>query len=249
MMPHLKFHIKAFWLLLVIASILPASADDHRNAFETAVGLYQDAKYEAAYLQFRKALQLLPEDPLIEYNLGNTAFMLGRYEQARAHWLAFIERDRRRTAISKAYFNVGNAWYREGRFQEAAWFYQRALAQQPDDLDARHNLTISLRQLQFANGGKLPQLGQRQEQARPHDNAQTDSRSTQALPRIKTGARQDATMVRKTSEHQVQADLSQAPLSTEAAMKLLNIVKDGAFTFGPEAPEDAHRFKTARKEW
>jgi tetratricopeptide (TPR) repeat protein len=244
-----KYHIKTFCLLLAIAWILPASADDHRDAFENAVGLYQKAEYDAAYRQFGKALRFSEDGSDVEYNLGNTAFMLGRYQQARAHWLTFIEHDHRRTAIIKAYYNIGNAWYREGRFQEAAWFYQQALAQRPDDPDARHNLSIALRQLRFGKSENLPYLDQRQKQARPPEDPQTDSRSTQALSRNKPGARQDAAMDRKASDKTIQADLSKAPFSPREAMTILNQVKDGAFTFGTEAPEDARRAGKAPKDW
>jgi tetratricopeptide (TPR) repeat protein len=68
---------------------------------------------------------------------GNDAYLRGDYAAAVA---AYQELDRQGLVSSDLYFNLGDAYYRQGSLGPAIWAFERAAAADPDDEDARYNL-------------------------------------------------------------------------------------------------------------
>jgi tetratricopeptide (TPR) repeat protein len=69
---------------------------------------------------------------------GNDAYLHGDYAGAVA---AYQELDREGLVSADLYFNLGDAYYRQGKLGRAIWSFERAAALEPDDDDARYNLT------------------------------------------------------------------------------------------------------------
>ena len=98
-----------------------------------------------------------PEQPLLEYNAGTTAYKAGQFPQAAAAFQQSIAHspagDAKRLADQEdAYYNLGNTLYRTGQKTEqsapqdsiAKWTdavkaYETALQLRPDDADSRYN--------------------------------------------------------------------------------------------------------------
>jgi tetratricopeptide (TPR) repeat protein len=68
---------------------------------------------------------------------GNEAYLHGDYAAAVA---AYEEVDRQGPASSDLAFNLGDAYFRKGAIGPAIWAFERALALDPGDEDARYNL-------------------------------------------------------------------------------------------------------------
>jgi len=68
---------------------------------------------------------------------GNDAYLRGDHAAAIA---AYQEIDRQGVVSSDLYFNLGDAYYRQGNLGRAIWAFERALAVDPEDDDARYNL-------------------------------------------------------------------------------------------------------------
>src|SRR5262249_24595595 len=68
---------------------------------------------------------------------GNEAYLHGDYAGAVA---AYQEVDRQGLASSDVAFNLGDAYFRKGAIGPAIWAFERALAFDPNDDDARYNL-------------------------------------------------------------------------------------------------------------
>lgn len=68
---------------------------------------------------------------------GNDAYLHGDYAGAVA---AYEELDRQSLVSADLYFNLGDAYYRQGNLGRAIWSFERAAAVDPDDEDARYNL-------------------------------------------------------------------------------------------------------------
>jgi tetratricopeptide (TPR) repeat protein len=69
---------------------------------------------------------------------GNDAYLHGDYAGAVA---AYEELDRQGLVSADLCFNLGDAYYRQGNLGRAIWSFERAAALDPDDDDARYNLT------------------------------------------------------------------------------------------------------------
>jgi tetratricopeptide (TPR) repeat protein len=68
---------------------------------------------------------------------GNEAYLHGDYAGAVA---AYEEVDRQGLASADVAFNLGDAYFRKGALGPAIWAFERALAFDPGDDDARYNL-------------------------------------------------------------------------------------------------------------
>lgn len=68
---------------------------------------------------------------------GNDAYLRGDYAAAIA---AYEQLDRQQIVSAELTFNLGNAYYRQGQLGRAIWCWERALAIDSDQDDARYNL-------------------------------------------------------------------------------------------------------------
>lgn len=71
------------------------------------------------------------------WKLANDAYLRGNYPAAVT---AYEQLDREGLVSSDLYFNLGAAYYRSGVLGRAVWAFERAVALDPDDDDARYNL-------------------------------------------------------------------------------------------------------------
>lgn len=74
------------------------------------------------------------------WNAGNSAYTQAEYKQAIAYYdsvqtLGYTGHD--------LYYNLGNAYFRDGKIGKAILNYERALDLRPADSDARHNLNVA----------------------------------------------------------------------------------------------------------
>lgn len=68
---------------------------------------------------------------------ANDAYLRGDYAAAVS---AYEQLDRQQVVSAELAFNLGNAYYRKGQLGPAIWSWERALALDPDQDDARYNL-------------------------------------------------------------------------------------------------------------
>ncbi len=102
----------AFVMLLVLA--LPAVAEEVARAPSTSAAFVDTAFLEA-----------------------NEQYRAGRYEAAAEGYRALLEGGVEHPAL---YFNLGNAWMKNGRLGEAVWAYLKAQVFMPRDVDLQANL-------------------------------------------------------------------------------------------------------------
>ena len=116
--------------------------------------LYEQGKFAQAQEVYLKAKRLFPDNVQIDYNLGNTDYQLGYFKKAIKSWQAAAEKIDLEQFRQKVYYNIGNAFYREERYKEAAGYYQKALKLNPDDKSAEFNLKLALRRFAAAKKKK-----------------------------------------------------------------------------------------------
>ncbi len=107
---------------------------------------YLNGDYTAALDAYEGAGELAPEvgEPL--YNAGNALYRMEQYDESLAYYDESL-RYARGDVRSRGLFNRGNAAYKMESYAEAAEAYIEVLRIAPDDLDAKHNLELALRQL------------------------------------------------------------------------------------------------------
>jgi stress-induced-phosphoprotein 1 len=103
------------------------AAKDHGNA------LYKQKKFDEALVEFSKAKELDPTNMTFYNNEAATYFEMGRYEECIATCEKAVEVGREQRAdfklIAKAFGRIGNAYAKQGNYEQAIRFYNKSLTE------------------------------------------------------------------------------------------------------------------------
>jgi Ca-activated chloride channel family protein len=160
---------KAVALVLLLA--LPATVFAGPGK---ALKQYGAGKFDAAQLEYERALKSKPDDPRLHFNAGAAAFQAKDYDTALGHLNSALLAQEV-PLQQRAYYNLGNTRFRLGEdagkpdekkthWEQAVKGYESALKLDPKDEDARHNLDFVKQ--------RLEELKQQQQQQKDDKNQQ-----------------------------------------------------------------------------
>ena len=112
---------------------------------------YLEGDYSLAETQYRAEAAKAPEDPQLQFNLGTASYKSGKYDEALNAFQAALN-VQEIPLQNKAYYNMGNALYRQGqgteksdpkdtiqKWESSVQAYEGALKLDPEDQDAVFN--------------------------------------------------------------------------------------------------------------
>lgn len=142
-------------LVLNIALLLIAGAASAQVKKIVREGnkLYEEKKYKEAAAAYQKALQKDPTYMPGLFNLGNSLYQQKQYEAARKTMEATAKASKDKTGKGAAHYNAGNTYMEEQKWQEAVNAYKQALKNNPQDADAKYNLSYALAMMKKNSGG------------------------------------------------------------------------------------------------
>lgn len=182
--------LSAASVLLVYAGISATSADA-----ATGLDLYNRGDFEGALSSFQLQLQQDPKSPVTNFNAGDAAYRLDKYDEAFEAYAKALE-SHDPNLRQKSYYNAGNALFKEGDGQEelgrrltnyydARYLYHQSLDLNPQDEATKKNLALLEQRIKQAEverdeqrqkqlGQKRAQSGgpQRRKRKRPNQNGQ-----------------------------------------------------------------------------
>ena len=113
---------------------------------------YSRRDYHEAQAAFQQAALDKPDNPVAHYNLGAALYKQGKFREATRAFQASILRHSGQTehTLNLAYihYNLGNAQFKSDDLTGAIESYRHTLRLDPQDADARHNLTLALQLVQ-----------------------------------------------------------------------------------------------------
>jgi len=133
---------------VILLGVLPSGVAAQRGRTELNDGnrLYQEGRFSEAHEKYLEALRDAPDLPLALFNDGNALYQSEEYVRALDAYSAAIESGDPELA-APAWYNLGNALYRQQRFPESLEAYKQALRLDPGEVDYKHNLELTLEQL------------------------------------------------------------------------------------------------------
>lgn len=169
-------------LVLLLIVVGTARAD-------TASRLYEQGRYAEALERYQKAAEKQTENWPLFYDLGAAAYKAGRPDEAaKAFERALGSSDPALQA--KAFYNLGNSYYRLGEaaekqsieqamphYQHSLKSYENSLAVQPQDADAKFNRDMVKKKIQELK--KQQQEQQQQNQQNQQQQQQNQQQQTQ----------------------------------------------------------------------
>jgi Ca-activated chloride channel family protein len=135
----LSIYIIAGWI--VGLGIIPAAqADSFDLKAREGVTHYNREEFDQAATKFQESQLATPESSDVAYNLANSHYRLGRYEDAVEAYKKSLGEKTPTHLRQKSYYNMGNAYYRMGYMDEAIDSYKKALELNTGDMDSKFNL-------------------------------------------------------------------------------------------------------------
>jgi predicted O-linked N-acetylglucosamine transferase (SPINDLY family) len=120
------------------SGLAPASAGElnHRG-----ITLAQQGRLDEAIADFRRAVQIDPDNAVAHGNLGLALILQGRLDEAIANCRRCVEL---KPDVAEGYSNLGRAWMAQGRIEEALACFRRALELRPGFAEAHNRLGLAL---------------------------------------------------------------------------------------------------------
>lgn len=139
-----------FSFLILLAILYSGNAEssvlsgDMTNIFES----YNGEKYEDVLEKLSMEEIESPQNVYIKYNIGNCLYNLKRYRDSEKYYKLVVKMSADRVLMEKSFYNMGNAFFREGKILEAIKAYSEALAIDGNDSDAAYNLEFAKKKLE-----------------------------------------------------------------------------------------------------
>lgn len=200
----------SFMFLLICNSAFAQISDVSKGNEE-----YEKKRYRNAESAYRKALEKDAKQYQGNYNLGNALYRQNKYEEATQQYLnaATTSNDQQRQA--RAMYNMGNSFLKAQKYQESIEAYKKALRINPDDEDARYNLSYALQ--------KLKQQQQQQKQDQQKDQQKKDQQKQEQQNQQKPDQpKQD----QQQQQQNQQKPQPQPKISREEAERMLRALKN-----------------------
>ena len=122
--------------------------------------------FDDALDSFREAQVERPELPELNLNTGATLYELKSYDRSQRETQEALSPEPSELR-ARAHYNMGNIFFQTDALEDAFESYKKALRDNPDDMDAKVNLELTLRQLQAQQQQQAQQQAQEQGEGEP----------------------------------------------------------------------------------
>ena len=148
----MKYNIA--YICILISGLSFAQNEDKEKELQLALESAKNHVYQGnvlvdadnyinAEMEYRKAISQAPSVVAGSYNLGNTYYEKGNYEEALYRHTEAAKSATTKIEKHKAYHNIGNVLMKEELCKEAVEAYKDALRSDPTDDETRYNLAIA----------------------------------------------------------------------------------------------------------
>lgn len=145
--------MKRLLLIILILWSLPLlsfAQKEVRSQVRKGNALFEKEKYTEAEIEYRKALELNPNDVETNYNLANTLYRTERGEEAGKIYQQLLKEIKlmpKERAADLAH-NAGNVAMKSKDYQAAIELYKESLRRRPTDEETRFNLALAQKLLE-----------------------------------------------------------------------------------------------------
>lgn len=241
------------FFLLLLTTGTNSFSQSARGLINEGVDLYQEQKFTDAEVNFKKGTELDPESFEAKFNLGDAYFKQQRYDEAVKTYqdaFASAKTDEQR---AKVYYNIGNSLLKAQKVKESIGAYKESLKLNPNDPEAKYNLSYALnllknqqqqnQQQQNDNkDNKKDQKKDKNEQDKKQDEQKKDNQQQQPQNQQQKNeeAQQDNTKQQQQKEQKI---------SKEEAQRILDALKDNEKELQKKLRKIKGRRVKTEKDW
>jgi tetratricopeptide (TPR) repeat protein len=242
----LKIYIAALTLFLS-STILPAQSA--HKSLRDGDEEYDLEHYKEAEKHYRDAADFKYGDPTAAYNLGNSFYQQGNWDDAAKRFEQALRSAPNSTFKADALHNLGNAFLKQEKYKEAVQAYEKSLRLRPGDAETKQNLQMAKkkfkeeqpRQQQEKNDREKQQKNQEeqeQKQSQSEQNQQNEQQQNQEPQQQNQGEGQPLQPTLNQQQAQKQAE----KMKKEEARRLLETA------IGPEDQKNTRKYRELRQQ-
>ena len=132
--------IKYLTIIVFLSSTLTVSAQSDEKAIRRGNRNYKSGNYEQAITNYRKALEIRPNNAKAQFNLGDAYYAKQSYDTAYNEFQKVVEMSPDAKLKSDAVYNMGNCLLAQNKYYDAFNIYKVSLKLNPDNDNALYNL-------------------------------------------------------------------------------------------------------------
>lgn len=140
-------HKSQLIIIIVTLTFVTACGESAARYNNAGNQKYEAKNYTEAVDNYVAAQREDPDVPEPYYNAGNAYHRQGNFESAAAQTQQSIRTSEGEIA-ENSYYNLGNTYFKVEDWPAAIEAYKEALKLNPDDLDAKYNLELALKELE-----------------------------------------------------------------------------------------------------
>ena len=208
----MKIPIFALAAVLGIQSFgtAPASADSFASENNRGNKLVADGKPDEAIDAYRAARIERPNDPGVDYNIGNAFHENGAFDTAASAYQQALGHAGG-PLLANTEYNLGNTLYRKQDFQAAVEAYKQSLIANPNDRDAKHNLELALKQMQKQDSSQQKPDSSQQDQKKDQNKSDSSQQNQDKNKQDSTDQQKQQDKQNDQQDQQSQNDQQQPP--------------------------------------
>ena len=146
-------------------------SQNERNIARTGNKNYNNGLFSESEVNYRKSLSKDQAFEEVQFNLADALYKQERYDESIDVLTNLTSSTKNSILKSDGYYNLGNNFYQQQKFEEAAEAYKSCLKINPSDEQARYNLTKTL--------DLLDQQQQQSKNNQEDDNKEDDNKEDQ----------------------------------------------------------------------
>ena len=143
--------LSACVLVAALLAVLTACGQTDAQANNEANAAFEQGDYDLAISEYERVSREQPDRPEPVYNSANARYRLEEYEKAQEGLEEALEDSYGvddEDIAARTQFNLGNVFFQAEEYEQAIEDYKEVLRQDPDNVDAKHNLELALRQIE-----------------------------------------------------------------------------------------------------
>ncbi len=144
--------MKRYFILLLLLCIIVmpviASGGNENPLIRRGNQKYAERNFAEAEIAYRRSIEMNSQNATALYNLGNSLYRQGRYEEAADLFDALAQTAPSGFDHASAYHNLGNAHLGNNNIKGSIDAYKQALRLNPADDETRYNLAYALKKLE-----------------------------------------------------------------------------------------------------
>ncbi len=215
---------RAVWFPILVSCILAHSsnAQSVRSLINGGNNLYQDRKYDEAEVNYRKALEKEQGSVPGHFNLGNSLNKQGKFDQSVKEFETAAVGAQEKGTKAQALYNIGNAYVDAGQYDLAVKSYIESLERNPNDEDAKYNLSYALRKKKEQQQQNNQKQNQQQQQQDKGNQSKTKNPQQQQQNQPQSEQHQQENDKKNPQQQQVQ----EKQMSRADAERILEVLKN-----------------------